>query len=171
MKGFFRKLRSRRGMTLSEVLTAVLVLGLLTAAIAAGTASAAKVYHRSVAASEAQNLVDTLTDTLSEELRYARNIRVLEDNSVVFDSETFGSGVSVLNDGTAGVVMIGTKNADGTVKKSCELISSKVYTSGLQAKVDLTYEKTTSLFQMTITVTAAGMKDREAALSVRALNV
>lgn len=90
------KLRSRRGMTLSEVLMAMLILSLVTVGMAAGIGASLRVYRQATEASDAQMLASTLSTALMDELRYARDIQA--DGS--FTSDTFGEGVSVdLTDG------------------------------------------------------------------------
>ena len=90
------KLRSRRGMTLTEVLVALLILSLVTVGVAAGVGASVRVYRQATEASDAHMLASTLSTALMDELRYARDIQA--DGS--FTSDTFGEGVSVgLNDG------------------------------------------------------------------------
>ena len=74
MKALRAKLSSRRGVTLTEMLVAVAVLGLVTLAVAVGISSSLRVYNRSVALSDAQTLSSTLSQALMDELRYARDI-------------------------------------------------------------------------------------------------
>lgn len=87
--GLRRKLASRCGMTLSETLAALAVVSILCAAIVIGTNAAASIYRRSVQLSESQTLLSTLSQSLSGELRFAKNIRT-DEGTVVYDSEVFG---------------------------------------------------------------------------------
>ena len=67
MKG---KLISRRGVTLSELLVTIAVLGILTVAVSSGILSSLKVYQTSKALSHSQMLVSTLSQALMDELRF-----------------------------------------------------------------------------------------------------
>ncbi len=89
-----RKLLLHRGMTLTELLIALMVVSLVTVALVMGAVSAAKVYKESTQLFEAETLCGTILTYLEDEFRYGSNIR-LDDGLVVFDSQTFGNGVSV----------------------------------------------------------------------------
>ena len=112
------KLRSRRGLTLSEVLVALLILSLVTVGVATGVSASLRVYRQATESSDAQMLASTLSTALMDELRYARNIQ----NDGSFTSDTFGEGVSV------GI-------ADGriTVGDDEKLLSDAAY-AGLQVR-------------------------------------
>ena len=115
MKQAKNKLRSRRGVSLTEMLTAVLVLSLVTLVVAAGVNSATSVYRRSVALSDAQTLSSTLSIALMDELRYARDVET-NGTAVTFTSNTFGEGVSVGTDadGQPGHLTVGGQLLVGT---------------------------------------------------------
>ena len=87
------KLRSRRGMTLTEVLMALLILSLVTVGMAAGIGASLQVYRQATEASDAQMLASTLSTALMDELRYARDIS--GTTNPTFTSGTFGENVSV----------------------------------------------------------------------------
>lgn len=136
-----KKLVSKRGLTLTEVLVAVLIFALLSVVIVYGTTAALHIYRKGVMASEARTLTATLTQSLSNELRYAQNIRVTDD-AVTFDSREFGADVTI-------------KSEDGRVRIVSnsgvyDLLGSKAYTNGLQAEVNVTY--TDGLFTIDLTV-------------------
>ncbi len=153
-----KKLRSRRGMSLAETLTALALFAILSVALVVGTTAAWKVYQKAVVASEARTLQSTLTQSLGDELRYARNIQ--PDGS--FDSETFGLGVSVIsNDGK---VQIG----NGT--KSYELLPAKAYTKGLKAAVEVTYADGSFTVDLTIQHDLLPEGGRKTTFNIRALN-
>ncbi len=152
-----QKLRSRLGMTLAETLTALAVFAILSVALVVGTTAAWKVYQKAVVASEARTLQSTLIQSLADELRYARNIR-MAGSTVFFDSETFGPGVSVT--ASDGKIQIGIY----------DLLPEKTYTKGLKASAEVAYEN--GVFTVTLTIThellpGAG---RQTTFHVRALN-
>lgn len=158
MKQVVKKLRRTGGFTLTEVLVTLLIFSILTLAILVGTGSAAKVYRKAVLASEAQTLSSTLVQGLSDELRYARNIQTDGAGEVTsFDSATFGPAAAI--DSSGDTVKLGQQ----------ELLSPGAYTSGLKAKVDVTYDG--GVFQMTVTVSdSGGGAIRTVETAVRALN-
>lgn len=97
MRSVRKKIRSRRGVTLTELLAAVLVLGLVSLGAAVGVNSALRVYRQSTALSDAQTLSSTLSVALMDELRFARDLTET-DGVVTFTSDSFGSGVSIETD-------------------------------------------------------------------------
>lgn len=139
-----KKLRSRRGLTLAETLTALAVFAILSVVLVQGVTAAWKVYQKAMIASEARTLQSTLTQALSNELRYADNIRQ-EDGKLFFDSETFGQGVSVQS--SDGKIQVGGG------EKAYDLLPAKAYTGGLEAEANLAYDQDAGLFTMTLTIT------------------
>lgn len=155
MRAVREKLRARRGMTLSEVLVALLILSLVTVGMASGIGASLRVYRQATEASDAQMLASTLSIALMDELRYARDIQA--DGS--FTSDTFGEGVSVgLNDG---YVEIGNE----------KLLSEAAY-AGLRVKDPITVTYADGVFRAELTIqSGAGDRDvQTAGFSVRALN-
>lgn len=157
-----KKLSSRSGFTLTELLLAVAIMGILFSAIVAGVSSAAHIYRRSVALSDSQTLSSTLSNAVANELRYARNIRVT-DGKVSFDSDVFGAGVSIGDSSPAGRVMV------GTASRQYALLSDSAYTSGLSASATVT-DYTDGVFTVEIRVSAAELAERSTVLNIRALN-
>ncbi len=153
-----KKLRSRRGMTLAETLTALAVFAILSAALVIGTTAAWKVYRKAVVASEARTLQSTLIQSLTDELRYARNIRT-DGATVSFDSETFGLGASVAS------------SADGRIQiGTYDLLPEKAYTKGLKADVTVSYAD--GFFTVELTVRHDLFPDggRKTTVTVQAMN-
>lgn len=155
MKAICAKLRSRQGMTLTEVLVALLILSLVTVGVAAGVGASVRVYRQATEASDAHMLASTLSTALMDELRYARDIQA--DGS--FTSDTFGEGVSVgLNDG---YVEIGNE----------KLLSEAAY-AGLRVKDPIAVTYADGVFHVELTV-QSGTEDRDirtVSFAVRALN-
>ncbi len=156
MKRICGKLRTRRGMTLTEILAAVLILALVAAGTAAGVGVSLRIYRQSVALSDAQTLSATLSIALMDELRYAREPG--GSGAATFTSSTFGSNVSGGADG--GRVTVGGR----------ELIGSGAY-AGLTADAGVYYDADTGLFSVTVKVChAAGDMIQLVSFSVRPLN-
>ncbi len=150
------KLASRRGMTLTELLAAVLILALVAAGTAAGVSVSLRVYRQSTALSDAQTLTSTLSIALMDELRCARDPG--GSDTAVFTSSTFGPNVQV-DTNVDGHVTVGGK----------ELIGSGAY-AGLTAEAGVYYYD--GLFDVTIKVCRASTNEmlQEVAFLVRPLN-
>ncbi len=142
-----KKLRSRRGMTLAETLAALAVFAILSVVLLYGVTAAWKVYLKAVIASEARTLQSTIVQALSDELRYAENIRIEADDEVVFDSDVFGPGVSVIS-GEDGRIRVGVS----TAANPYDLLGAKAYTSGLKAWAEIKYDAAGGLFTVTLTI-------------------
>lgn len=82
-------------MSLVELLSAVLVMLLVTSLLVLGVRIGTKAYVKSVSMSEAQILCATLTTLITDELRYAGTIQVEEDGRVGFFSQNFGGAWTV----------------------------------------------------------------------------
>ncbi len=156
MNGWKAKLASRRGMTLTELLAAVLILALVAAGTAAGVSASLRVYRRSTALSDAQTLTSTLSIALMDELRRARDPG--GSGTATFTSGVFGPNVSVETN-AGGHITIGGQ----------ELIGSGAY-AGMTAEAGVYYYD--GLFDVTIKVCRADTNEvlREAGFSVRPLN-
>jgi len=74
MKKIFRKLRSRKGMTLLEMMVCVGMLAIIGAMLSSITAVGTHVYADSNFASETQTLASTIDIALSDVLNYASGI-------------------------------------------------------------------------------------------------
>lgn len=151
------KLCSRRGMTLTEVLVALLILALATIGVTAGVSASLRVYRQVTEASDAQMLVSTLSAALMDELRYARNVNGTD--SPTFTSDTFGENAAVKVDENGQVTVGGEK-----------LLSSAAY-AGLRVE-PLTVKYADGVFHVELTVQSGrdGRNVRMASFDVRALN-
>ena len=153
------KLRSRRGMTLTEVLMALLILSLVTVGMAAGIGASLRVYRQATETSDAQMLASTLSTALMDELRYARDIS--GTTNPTFTSGTFGENVSV--DVKDGYVEIG----------GAKLLSDAAYAKLLVREIGETklVSVEDDVFKVAFEVcNVAGNGIREVEFSVRALN-
>ena len=150
-----RKLHSRHGVALTEMLVAIAVLGLLTAAVVTGIYASVPVYQQSVALSEASVLTSTLSQAITDELHFARNITVSGD-TVTFTSRNYGQNVSFsVND--KGHITLG----------GAELIGSGAY-SNLHAIIAASYDN--SLFMVKLTIQKSDFTVRETTFYVRPIN-
>lgn len=86
-----RRLKSEAGVSLGEMLTAVLIMSLLTLAVSAGVGTAVKVYRTEKEHSESRMLAGSILLAMTEELRYGSNLKISEDGSEVrYDSAAYG---------------------------------------------------------------------------------
>ncbi len=152
-----KKVRSSKGMTLTELLVALMIVALIGAALTVGVNSAVNVYRDSTRLYEAETLCGTILTSLEDEFRFGRNIRnqtVGSDTEVLFDSQTFGNNVKVIVDGN-GKIMIGPAE-----DSSYQLLNNKAYTSGLKVlkdtatkdNYDISYDASTKQITIKITV-------------------
>jgi len=137
-----KKLRSSRGMTLTELLVALMIVSLIGVSLTVGVNGAAQVYRDSTRLYEAETLCGTILTYLEDEFRFARNVRA-SGGEVYFDSQTFGPDVKVIVDTAEdagasaeekknkGKVFIG-KDASSVGALSAKLLSDEAYTSGLK---------------------------------------
>lgn len=135
----------KKGFTLTELLSAILIMMLLTGILAVGVQVGVKAYVKSVSLSEAQTLCSTLTTLVSDELRYAGTITVEADGKVRFFSQNFGGS-------SEGGVTFET-DADGHITLGgAQVLSSRAYPYGLNASVELSYAESTKIFTAEIKV-------------------
>ncbi|MEG2138802.1 MAG: prepilin-type N-terminal cleavage/methylation domain-containing protein, partial [Oscillospiraceae bacterium] len=132
-----KKLRSKKGFTLSELLVTLAILGVLTLAIAVGISSAATVYRQSVTLSESGVLASTLSQAVADELHYAREIKGTD--TVTYTSQTYGANASI-------------RAENGRLKVgSYQLVGDAAYTN-LKANVGITYTVGSRAFKVEITI-------------------
>lgn len=135
-------------MSLVELLSAVLVMLLVTSLLVLGVRIGTKAYVKSVSMSEAQILCATLTTLITDELRYAGTIQVDADGRVGFFSQNFG--------GADGAVSYFAADENGQITLGgTPILSKRAYPYGLQAAVNLRYAKTENRFTAILTVCGA----------------
>lgn len=159
MKRLRRKLRSRRGLTLVEMVAAAAVLALLALLLHSGLFMAQNSYIKMTGEAERQLLLSTLTDLLSNEFRYARDVEVGAGNTLQhYTSLSYGRNVFLeIND-------------DGQLAANGKpMLSTGAYGNG-DYQVDVcTIAYTDGIFQVTLNVSGRGGSD-ETNFSVRCLN-
>ena len=153
-----RKLHSRNGMSLTELLAAVAILLLVTIGLTTTVTLALNQYDESMRASESQTLYSTLKNVITRELAYTTEIE-MSGSSVAFQSPDFAikSGLSqFMNDGSAGeygCILLGNST------ESMNILGNKAYPRSLGANVEsLSYDITTHYFTVEISI---GSEDKE----------
>lgn len=89
MKAFFGKIKKRAGFTLMEMIVAIAILVLISAAMTSGLAVATRSYRDSVFQSDSEVLCDTLNTALSDVLRYAVYTGLAPDGAVLFSNDQY----------------------------------------------------------------------------------
>lgn len=162
MRSIRKKLRSRRGITLVEMIAATGVLALLGLMLHTGLFMAQNSYGKMMAESESQILLSTLTDLLCNELRYARDVVTTNDGTLSrYTSANFGSNTTLSVD----------KNGE-LMAKNRRVLSSGAYGNGAYC-VDtwnITYDEDGRVFQVYLMVTGPHSTSNETSFSVRCLN-
>ena len=158
-----KKIRSQKGMTLSETLMAVMLMSLVTLAITAGVTAGMRVYNRIKVKSEAQTLLSTNVAALSE---YFEKQCVIskpespETADIRSFSEESNTVLHIYNNGNKGIYVAyldgNTENPDDAEKADNSvddqpLISDKSNTSGLYAKLsDVSTDDKITTFTVTV---------------------
>ncbi len=135
------RLRNKQGMSIVELLSAIIVMLLVTVVLVTGVKLGVKAYTKSVSMSEAQVLCSTLTTIVSDDLRYA---------GTVYPNNKAADGVDVLKLFVQGKGEgYYTQNDDGQVvfhrdtEGDAKLLGKGSYPYGLKANVTVTVENDT----------------------------
>lgn len=103
-----RKLKEAAGLTLVEMLAAVVVLILLGLMLNTGMQMAVRSYRTMIARSEVELLLSTLADALSDDLRYAQEVETDAGGKLTAYQDASGHTVSLVI-GSDGQVCAGDK--------------------------------------------------------------
>ncbi len=174
-----RKVKDNSGLTLVEMMCAVLILVLLSLMLNSGLSMAIKTYQGITAESETQLLLSSLSDALADKLRYCvvyvddagnyhsssiGEVQAAGGKIVVHGPDT-GAAKSLLPDGAYG-------NPDGFYKGNYQVTMGSAAPGGADsATLRETYQKDTNSFTVRLTVKDVNLnitKTRE--LTVRCLN-
>ena len=155
------KNKAKAGLTLVEMLCTVVIMLLVSIGMVNGVSLAVRSYQKSLMASESQVLCSTLTNVVSDELRYSGTTYWPEQEGepVRFYSRTYGDKCS-FGQNEAGQVTLGDQ----------KLLPSKAYHYGMQAQVNLG-RKADNTFSVIIQITSAqGQPLAETTFDVEKLN-
>ena len=151
-----KKLKNACGMTIVEMLIAVMLLALLTAGGVTATTAVMASYTRMSDVSNAEILASTVVESLSNEIRLGRNIQVVNstgaevttgtDTFLRLDSAVFGDRTTLQLDANGHLV---AKTVTGT-DPIIPILTDHTY-SGLKLK-DLSFEKSGDAFKISFTV-------------------
>ena len=151
-----KKLRSRGGMTLTELLCAVVIVLLLSGLLAVGERFAARAYRQSKAVSQAQVLSSTLTAAVSDKLCYCGSVSPDGDQIFIRDMG------SVEGDEKGEVFRV---SADGELLLGeNKLLGSRAYPQGLQVEdFHMEYDSTGGIFRVSFRIVDSGGTELAAA--------
>ena len=150
-----KKLRDKRGMTLVEMLCAVLLLLMMSGLLTLGVNFAVKTYHESMQSSQAQELCSTITAAISDKLRYCGSVSKNGDSIFIQDvGSVSGSEGEIFSVNRSGEI---TLDALGSKK----LLGSKSYPRGLRvSELKMSYDSDSEIFSVSFKITnAAGEKE------------
>ncbi|MGN1141650.1 MAG: type II secretion system protein [Oliverpabstia sp.] len=153
-----KKLNNSSGMTLVEVLCAVLILLLVTGGMTTTVSLAVRQYQRSIRDSESKVLYSTLMTILRNELTYTTEIKIDNNGNVKqFQSQNYaieGNLSTIMTDesGDNGYGQILLGNSDD-VSESMPVVGKGAYSSGLLAKVTkITYDNASFCFTVYLSI-------------------
>lgn len=162
MKRLRQKLKCRRGLTLVEMVAAAGVLALLGLMLNTGLIMAQDNYNKMTSESESQLLLSTLTDLLSNELRYARDVVTDgEGNLQRYTSVNYGRNTKL------------SLNENAQLEaNSLQMLSSGAYVNGAYwiETYRITYQEDTCLFTVYLKLGGHYSIAKETTFSVRCLN-
>lgn len=136
-----KKLRSRKGMTFVELVTALLIMALVALAVASGVTAALRHYNQSVEKADARTLCNTLSQAVMDELRFAQQITGTTAPS--YFSMSHGMVVTMYVDDITGQIMLGDE---------MPLVGSGAY-NGMRTALSYTYGS--GVFNVALEVYAA----------------
>lgn len=160
------KLKSKKGLTLVEMLCSVAILVLVSMIMVLGVQLGVRSYAKSVSYSEAQVLCSTLTTAISDELRYSGSLQIAKDGTLEgFFSQQYGElAYTGFTSTSSGHVQLGGK----------DLLPAKAYPYGIRAEVaGLSYNAGAGVFTVNLTVKDSENKTvlAETEFEVKKLNV
>lgn len=173
------KLRNERGVTLIEMLCAVVILILLGLMLNTGLEMAVHSYQDITAQSEVQLLLSTLSDALADDLRYARDVTTKADGSTLesYSSDSYNvEGRASLGISENGQMMAsGTVDANGFMTGGKRVLPSGAYGNGtyIVKEMNITYKKQSdgSFFTIELEVAQAnGDISAQTEITVRCLS-
>ncbi len=136
MKRLRKKLKSDRGLTLIEMVVGTGILALLGLMLSTGLFLARDSYNNVTEESETQLLLSTLSNLLSNELRYARDITATAGKLEHYTSANYGSNTKLEIDNKGqlranGLLMLSTGAYGNGVYKieSCDITFQKAGSS------------------------------------------
>ena len=159
----WKKLRSKKGMTLTEMLATTMILLLVTVGMTTAVTLASRSFVRSLRESEANELCSTLSVILESEIGNANTVwladpvsgsddqKVTEFLGKDYQSATYHS--SLMSDAEGRLIFANPLNTE----QKRELLSPSSYPHGLEAQVDkFTYNQTSQIYTIGLSIQYEG---------------
>lgn len=175
-----KKLKNNKGMTLTEMLAATIIMLLVSMGLASGVALSNKEFTSSIKQSEALELYSTLSSLISNELRYTSSAKYNDGEVSCIFSVTYAikngyPSIVVLDDAGSEVDSEYGELAFGYNRTFNRIIGSASYTYNLGAKINsFTYNPGLEVFTVDLAIGEKGTNNSpiiEKTFNVRALNM
>ncbi len=171
LKAIKRKLNSKKGFTIAEMLVAIIILLMVSSIVASGIPVARDAYEKVVLTSNAEILMSTAISALRNELGTAKDIEA-SGTEITYYNSARGS-TSKISAGSSDIMIQRYFSSEGLSKGSqeVELISSEDSTKDLHVKFSgVTYNKTTGVIKLTdLTVNRRGSSLLKRNVSIRVI--
>ncbi len=159
-----KKLRCKKGLTITEMLCVLVVVVLLSAILVTGVQFGVKFFASTVAQSEAKVLCSTLSAAVKDELRYAQFVTV-ENSGFTYTSGKVGNRAEIYVDPDSGYVMVANNSSTKL------LIGKGAYTYGATADLNISFDQTTNIFTVELKIISPGEKTlAETRFQIKRLN-
>lgn len=123
---------NNKGFTLTEVLTTVVLVGLMSTAVAAGVAAAIRSYNSIRLKADAQTLLGTAVSAMTVDMSPATDVRV-EGGNVIFYSGYRGYSMCYRNSATDGILVAPAGNVSDI--PAIPLLTQSTQTLGLYTRI------------------------------------
>lgn len=178
----FARIGASDGFTIGEVLATVVLVGLLTLAIAAGIGVAVNAYGDIRGHSDEQAVLNNAVTAVTDELRFAYDVNADDQSRIVFSSTVRDARFYLDNDDAGAVALFGAGAAGGATDPSQDvrqgdpvplpLVNTAAGASGgTQLTASLAkLEYRNGLWTFSITVTGGARTLESGDLTVRSIN-
>lgn len=173
-----KKIINNSGMTLVELLAATLIMLLVSMGMVAGISLSNKEFITSIRQSEAQEIYSTLSNLITNELRYTTMIKY--KNGSNSEVESFYSVTYAIKDDITSLVSLDEDDKEtndygylafGHNGSYNKILGASSYPNNLGAKVSITYKETSKLFEVELDIgTIGGSSITKKKFSVRSVN-
>lgn len=162
-----KQLKSTQGVTMTEMLLALLLIALVMSFIGGGITVLQNAYTKITLRAEAQTLLSTVITAVSSELKNAHNIEQL-DGTYWFENTKRGYKMCLYTKDSSKPIYI---KAGNEVGQEVPLFSEKIMTSGLEVTLSrIVYDSEQKRFTYTIEIKKGESNVIEQTIKVRPLN-
>jgi prepilin-type N-terminal cleavage/methylation domain-containing protein len=153
------KQRLHAGFTLAETLITVTLIGVVFLAVSGGFIAYQKAYTNITKKANAQTLLSTAINEITNDLRNADPSQINEDGSFYTSARGYAIYYASETKDLSMGILVKPKDGDTDALRSMPLVTNKTNTEGLYtyleyngAKTNLQYDKTAGVFSFTISV-------------------